>query len=212
MSCGRAAYDGPMTSVLVITSNPDPASLTDTAGDAFATGARASGADVDVLDLYDSGFNPVYTLADRRHYLGHGPVPRDVAAIQSRLEKADVIALVFPVYWYTMPAMVKGLFDRVVCRGFAYNPSGEPGALAGKTVRIIMLTGGSQGWYESDGMGEALDNQIRRQTLAKYCGVEDSRIVYIDNLISGDDDPERRQAVAEQLERLRVMGESLGSK
>ena len=75
-----------------------------------------------------------------------------------------------------------------------------------------MLTGGSQGWYESDGIGEALDNQIRRQTLAKYCGVEDSRIVYIDNLISGDDDPERRQAVAEQLERLRVMGESLGSK
>ena len=205
-------YDGRMTNVLVITSNPDPGSLTDTAGDVFAQGARSAGADVDVLDLYDAGFNPVYTLADRRHYLGRGPVPRDVASIQDRLEKADVIAIIFPVYWYTMPAMVKGLFDRVICRGFAYNLSGEPGALAGKAMRIVMLTGGSQGWYESDGIGEALDNQIVHQTLKKYCGVTDARIVYIDNLVSGDDDPERREGVSEQLERLRVMGESLAGR
>ena len=153
--------------ILVITSNPEKDSMTDAVGAAFAAGAVERGASADVLDLYDEGFNPVYSAADRAHYLGHAPMPEDVVPIQRRLAQADVIALVFPIYWYTMPAMVKGLFDRVICRGFAYHPDGTPGALADKTVRVIMLTGGSRQWYESDGIGESLDNQICRQTFAK---------------------------------------------
>ena len=108
--------------ILVITSNPEKDSMTDAVGAAFAAGAVERGASADVLDLYDEGFNPVYSAADRAHYLGHAPMPEDVVPIQRRLAQADVIALVFPIYWYTMPAMVKGLFDRVICRGFAYHP------------------------------------------------------------------------------------------
>ena len=118
--------------ILVITSNPEKDSMTDAVGAAFAAGAVERGASADVLDLYDEGFNPVYSAADRAHYLGHAPMPEDVVPIQRRLAQADVIALVFPIYWYTMPAMVKGLFDRVICRGFAYHPDGTPGALADK--------------------------------------------------------------------------------
>lgn len=125
--------------ILVITSNPEKDSMTDAVGAAFAAGAVERGASADVLDLYDEGFNPVYSAADRAHYLGHAPMPEDVVPIQRRLAQADVIALVFPIYWYTMPAMVKGLFDRVICRGFAYHPDGTPGALADKTVRVIGL-------------------------------------------------------------------------
>ena len=109
--------------ILVITSNPEKDSMTDAVGAAFAAGAVERGASADVLDLYDEGFNPVYSAADRAHYLGHAPMPEDVVPIQRRLAQADVIALVFPIYWYTMPAMVKGLFDRVICRGFAYHPA-----------------------------------------------------------------------------------------
>ena len=194
---------------LVITSNPEHASLTNAVGKAFAEGFRTRGGAADVLDLYDTGFSPVYSSADRAHYLGKGPVPADVAAIQDKLAAADVIALVFPVYWYTMPAMVKGLFDRVICRGFAYHADGTPGALAGKTVRVILLTGGTESWYESDGIGEALDNQIRRQTLMKYCGVKDAELVYVDGLSMGDDDPVKREAAARHLDRIRQLGASL---
>ena len=179
--------------ILVITSNPEKDSMTDAVGAAFAAGAVERGASADVLDLYDEGFNPVYSAADRAHYLGHAPMPEDVVPIQRRLAQADVIALVFPIFWYTMPAMVKGLFDRVICRGFAYHPDGTPGALADKTVRVIMLTGGSRQWYESDGIGESLDNQICRQTFAKYCGVKDVELVYVDNLSMGDDSSDKRR-------------------
>ena len=97
--------------------------------------------------------------------------------------------------------MVKGLFDRVICRGFAYHPDGTPGALADKTVRVIMLTGGSRQWYESDGIGESLDNQICRQTFAKYCGVKDVELVYVDNLSMGDDSSDKRKAAAASTRR-----------
>lgn len=197
--------------ILVITSNPEPASLTDAIGTAFAQGARSAGALAETIDLYDIGFNPVYTAADRAHYLGRGPMPSDVTYLQDKLSEADVIALVFPIYWYTMPAMVKGLFDRVICRGFAYHPDGTPGALAGKTVRIIMLTGGSESWYASDGIGEALYNQICRQTFTKYCGVEDCEIIYVDNLSMGDNDPDKRAAAEKHIERIRHLGETLAN-
>ena len=129
--------------------------------------------------------------------------------IQRRLAQADVIALVFPIYWYTMPAMVKGLFDRVICRGFAIIRTAPPARLADKTVRVIMLTGGSRQWYESDGIGESLDNQICRQTFAKYCGVKDVELVYVDNLSMGDDSSDKRKAAAAQLEGIRQLGASL---
>ena len=91
----------------------------------------------------------------------------------------------------------------------SHNPDGTPGALADKTVRVIMLTGGSRQWYESDGIGESLDNQICRQTFAKYCGVKDVELVYVDNLSMGDDSSDKRKAAAAQLEGIRQLGASL---
>ena len=55
--------------ILVITSNPEKDSMTDAVGAAFAAGAVERGASADVLDLYDEGFNPVYSAADRAHFL-----------------------------------------------------------------------------------------------------------------------------------------------
>lgn len=198
-----------MTTILAITSNPEPQSLTNAVGRALLEGARIGGAQTEFLDLYEIGFNPVYLQEDREHYLGRAQVPQDVAKIQDSLVQADVISLIFPVYWYTMPAMMKGFFDRVICRGFAYFSSGEPGALVGKKIRVIMLTGGSQEWYESDGIGQALENQIQKQTFEKYCGVSDVEFVYVDNLAMGDDDPARREAAERQLLHIQQIGANL---
>ena len=202
-----------MTNVLAITSNPESDSMTNAVARAFLDGARAAGAanDVlDLLDLYEIGFNPVYGQADRRHYLGEAPMPADLVPVQRRLEHADVIALVFPIYWYTMPAMMKGFFDRVICRGFAYDAAdSHPLALADKTVRVIALAGGSQDWYVSSGLDAALRNQICAQSLGKYCGVRDADLTYVGGLSMGNGDPERRQAASRQLDAIRTMGAEL---
>ncbi len=184
-----------MANALVITSNPAADSLTDAIGAAFATGAESAGATARVIDLYESGFNPAYSLADREHYQGHGDMPADVLPYQKALADADTIAFVTPIYWYTMTAMMKGFFDRVICRGFAYDgATGAPLALSGKKVRFIMLTGGSEEWYRTSGIGDALDAQIAQNTFAKYCGITDMQMLYVDR--TSDDDAAHR---AEQL-------------
>lgn len=195
--------------VVAVTSNPEPASLTNAAGNAILDGAAESGAMTELIDLAAEGFNPVYSREDRLHYLGRGPVPDDVTAMQARIRDADVLALVFPVYWYTMPALMKGFLDRVICRGFAYDTSGVPGVLAGKVVRVVMLTGAGEDWYQSSGIGRALEDQICKQTFLKYCGVKEAGIVYVDNITSGDDSPEARAAADRHLVRLALMGREL---
>lgn len=175
---------------LVIAANPDPESLTVATAKAFATGAEGQGATARIINLGTDGFNPAYTLADRDHYYNGGaPMPEDVIPYQKAMEEADVIAFVTPIYWYTMTASMKGFFDRVLCRDFAYDrATGKPLALKGKTIRFIALAAGSEEWYETSGIGEALERQILDNTFRKYCGVSDASIEYVDRTNGGDAD------------------------
>lgn len=195
--------------IVAVTANPEPDSLTNAAGNALLDGAAEGGAQTELIDLAVEGFNPVFGIEDRNHYLGRGPIPDDVVALQSRIRDADVLALVFPIYWYSMPALMKGFLDRVICKGFAYNTDGTPGVFAGKTIRLIMLSGGSEDWYRSSGIDQALDNQLCQQTFIKYCQAEDVSLTYIDNVNSGDDQPEDRQAADRHLVSLALMGREL---
>ena len=67
----------------------------------------------------------------------------DVKAEQAALSSADDIVLLYPTYWYSTPAPLKRWLDEVLQRGWAYG-TGEPGALAGKSLRIVTTTGGSR--------------------------------------------------------------------
>ncbi|AKV55128.1 NAD(P)H dehydrogenase (quinone) [Bifidobacterium actinocoloniiforme DSM 22766] len=194
---------------VAITANPEPRSLTEAMGNAFLDGAAEAGADTDLIDLYAEGFNPVYSMEDRLHYLDQGPLPADVAAMQNRIADADVLAFVFPIYWFSLPALMKGFFDRVLCRRFAYHADGTPGALAGKKVRLIMLCGGEEARFRSDGVDAAIDTQLVQRTLNGYCGVDDIEKVYIDRLTSGDDDPQVREEIKHRLIRVTLMGRKL---
>jgi putative NADPH-quinone reductase len=70
----------------------------------------------------------------------------DVRAEQAALEAADHVVLLYPTYWYSPPAPLKRWLDEVMARGWAYG-TGRPGALAGKTLRIVTTTGGEGAAY-----------------------------------------------------------------
>ena len=74
----------------------------------------------------------------------------DVEAEQAALSLADDIVLLYPTYWYSTPAPLKRWLDEVLLRGWAYG-TGEPGALEGKSLRIVTTTGGTAAGY---GVGE----------------------------------------------------------
>ena len=111
---------------------------------------RARGATVDILDLYAEQFQPALTEAERRlHYTTPEPGP-DIIALQQRLAAADTLVLVFPTWWFSMPAILKGWFDRVWAPKFAFE-HGTPikPLLTGLKACLVVTTLGSPWWIDA---------------------------------------------------------------
>ena len=111
---------------------------------------RARGATVDILDLYAEQFQPALTEAERRrHYTTPEPGP-DIIALQQRLAAADTLVLVFPTWWFSMPAILKGWFDRVWAPKFAFE-HGTPikPLLTGLKACLVVTTLGSPWWIDT---------------------------------------------------------------
>ncbi|KKB76341.1 NAD(P)H dehydrogenase [Devosia limi DSM 17137] len=114
-----------------------------------ATALQQRGASVDVLDLYAEGFDPLLSASERtNHYGTPAPTP-DIIAQQARLAAADVLVLVFPTWWFAVPAILKGWFDRVWAPGFAYD-HGTP--ITPRLTRLksclVVTTLGSPWWID----------------------------------------------------------------
>jgi putative NADPH-quinone reductase len=81
---------------------------------------RRGGHEVDDCDLYAEGFDPVLSAAERRAYNSDNPDLSGVANHVARLQAADALVLSYPTWWYGMPAILKGYFDRVWAKDVAF--------------------------------------------------------------------------------------------
>jgi putative NADPH-quinone reductase len=85
-----------------------------------------AGHEVDLLDLYADGFDPVLDHADWQAYRAGQPGPPRVQAAVDSLKAADAIAFIYPTWWFGPPAILKGYFDRVWRRGVAFVQEAGP--------------------------------------------------------------------------------------
>ena len=109
-----------MTRALVLFAHPCEESFSAALHKVVVDTLTAKGWKVDDCDLNAEGFNPVLTAAERR---GYHDVASNTAPVQSyvdRLAKADALVLVFPVWNYGFPAILKGYFDRVFLPGVSF--------------------------------------------------------------------------------------------
>lgn len=168
---------------LVVFSHPDPASLTAHAARSIASGLTAAGGTAEVADLHAEGFDPRITLADLEVTRGTGDVPADVRREQERVERADALVLVHPVYWWNVPALMKGWIDRVVQNGWAYDDGrrGSAGAavLTTREIHLVGLAEATADVFERHGYTEAMRVGIDHG-IFDYCDatVTSSRIVH----------------------------------
>ena len=88
-----------------------------------------------VRDLYQMKFNPVLTKEELSN-LKKGIIAEDVDKEQELIEEADVISVVYPMWWSSFPAILKGYIDRVLSYGFGYQAGkdGVEGLLSGRGV------------------------------------------------------------------------------
>jgi len=77
--------------------------------------------EIDVIHLDNEGFNPVMTAADLRAFKDRKPVDPKVIEYKQRLDDADHLVLIFPIWWELMPAMTKGFIDKIIFPGVAYD-------------------------------------------------------------------------------------------
>lgn len=104
---------------LVIVAHPRAESFNMQVMRTYTDELRQRGHQVVERDLYRIGFNPVLTEADFLA-IERGMPPADVIDEQELIKAADVLTFISPLWWRSMPAMMKGYFDRVFSHDFAY--------------------------------------------------------------------------------------------
>lgn len=132
---------------------------------------RSQDKEVVVRDLYQLNFNPVLSGNDFTQFL-QGKIPADIQKEQEFIRQADVLIFVYPVWWFHMPAVLKGYIDRIFSRGFAYDvvDGTIKGLLAGKRVYIINTTGGEQEAYAQFGYQNAIKTSVDAGIFS-FCGM-----------------------------------------
>jgi putative NADPH-quinone reductase len=137
---------------------------------------RKAGHQVVLKDLYGEGFDPVLSAAERRDYEDLGRNQGPVAAEVATLREARGLLLVYPTWWYGMPAMLKGWFDRVWLPGVAFGLDARrgitPHGLAGVERLMVVTTHGAPRWFIRLWMGDPGRKVVLRglrPLLAKKC-------------------------------------------
>lgn len=155
--------------VFLILAHPERKSfngaLFDTAIREFARG----GHEIVTCDLYRMGFNPV---SDRRNFrtvkdseylilqaeemyaTANAGFARELEAEICKLESCDLLVLQFPLWWFGLPAILKGWFDRVLAMGRTYGQGAlyEKGKFRGKRALLSLTTGGPEERYLKTGL------------------------------------------------------------
>ncbi|RYY55989.1 MAG: flavodoxin family protein [Chitinophagaceae bacterium] len=163
---------------LIIYCHPSSQSLNHQLKDTVLNALQAQ--QVQVRDLYQIGFNPVLSQADMEGQR-KGIVADDVRTEQDFIADADVLTLIYPIWWTGLPAIMKGYIDRVLSYGFAYryDQGVQRGLLTGKKVIIINTHGKSDEEYAASGMDTALA-LTSDAGIYRYCGLDIIDHVYFD--------------------------------
>ncbi len=155
--------------VLTILDHPNPASFSAAVAQHFIAGAEAAGHSAELADLHAEGFDPRWSMADIEGDAEAAP-PADVLNEQARIARADAICVVFPLYWWGMPAMTKGWVDRVWSWGWAYDQLDDPeqSLQRARTGILLIPAGARSDEMEDEGYLAALETAWIKGTFGYF--------------------------------------------
>ena len=166
-----------MKKILIINGHPDKESFNYGLSDAYKKGAKKSNTEIKEINIRDLNFNPNLQYGYRKRT----ELETDLLDAQEKLKWADHLVWVYPVWWGSVPAIMKGFLDRVLLPGFAFNKKENSlwwdKCFKGKTARII-CTLDQPNWYYRLIYKSPSHHAMSKGTL-NFIGIEKVRITAI---------------------------------
>jgi NAD(P)H dehydrogenase (quinone) len=128
--------------ILVINGHPNPQSFSKVLANAYVMGASESGFNVELINVHELSFNP--------HFIGQHDLEEDLKMVQQKISNCQHLVIVTPMWWLSVPALLKGFFDRVLTPGYAYKFKSYGRVsrlLKGRSARVIYTLGGQSLMY-----------------------------------------------------------------
>lgn len=188
-----------MKKILIINGHPNKDSFNFGIAKAYKDGALQSGAEVREIVIADLDFNPNLQFG----YQKRMELEPDLINAWEKIQWADHLVWIHPVWWGGLPAITKGFIDRLFLPGFAFkyreNSVWWDKLLKGKTARII-TTLDQPGWYYRLFFGKPSVNQLKKSTL-EFCGIQPVKVTYV-GVIKTSDEKQRQK----WLEKIKLLG------
>ena len=206
--------------VLVVLAHPEPKSFNGALRDSTVATLSAAGHQVEQSDLYAMRFDPVCgreqfpdhpqheffsVQAAQRHAVDAGTQAADVLLEQEKLVRADLLVLHFPIWWFGVPAILKGWIDRVFAVGATYGSGRwfDQGVFRGKRAVICTTTGARPDRFAESGLFGPIEwvlHPLRVGTL-NFCGF-DTLEPFVAWAAANSDSQQRQQYLDAWMSRL----------
>ncbi len=173
-----------MKNILIINAHPDKESFCSNLAISYKEGADKAGGNCKLINLIDLKFSPVLKYGYRKQT----ELEPDLLKAQSDIVSANHLVFVFPVWWGTYPALLKGFIDRVFLPGFAFeykeNSLLWDKKLTGKTARII-FTMNTPKWYNRFVYKRPAYYSLKKSVL-EFCGISPVKITSLSPIKTSD--------------------------
>ncbi|PND39106.1 NADPH:quinone reductase [Paucibacter aquatile] len=184
----------PPRRILVLNANPKPASLSQALAERYAEAASTAGHAVQLVHLHALRFEPDL----RGGYANPQVLEPDLQQLQRQILEAEHLVLAYPVWWGSVPALFKGLLDRLLLPGFAFRYDGSQSLpeqlLKGRSARLLVCMD-TPAWYFRWFQGAPAHRMMKNAVLG-FCGIAPIRISSFAPVIKST--PEQRAQWLEQ--------------
>lgn len=173
-----------MSDILLINGHPNKNSFNFALSKAYRQGAEEAGATIQQITVADLDFDPNLKFGYKKRM----ELEPDLEEAWQKIQAAEHMVWVHPVWWGGFPAILKGFIDRLFLPGRAFHYRDDSvwwdRLLSGRTARII-TTIDQPGWYYRWVYGSPSVKSLKRSIL-KFCGIKPVYVSYIGSVRHSD--------------------------